>query len=342
MKIDIDALLAEIAARNKGKTCLWESPARMVLDRIVHHGDIGDFRNFIARFTDSFDSIHLIGCDAMYGPRWMARFGPTELWWLYQRLVEADLHLKYTARVVADRRIAAEKRAYLCHAVFDASVNATFSPGMIVLPHFWWYNRIAFGKYVDNVRNNDSNVFIKRLDLGLAVPRFFDRPMKGVKEDEPAVFEIERELENRRISDSLMRMLAQYDAAKCFTMLMRRHPETVFKLRTPQEWLLAVCRDARPGFAAAAVREIERQFPGIAAETRDMWGNTLLWNTLNNDFSMDEAQNDLIRFGCDPDEENDLGLTYRLLRDNDPGKLCDDTWKRALSALRRADARAAR
>ena len=140
----------------------------------------------------------------------------------------------------------------------------------------------------------------------------------GVADDSFAVFELNRELEARKIGDPMLEHLIRNDAVRCFTGLLSRHPDRVFKLRSPQEWLITVCRYARDKLAVAAVDELERQFPGVVGQTRDPWGNTPLWNTLANAHHVETLQTELLRFGCDPDAENAWGLSYRLVRENAP------------------------
>ena len=142
----------------------------------------------------------------------------------------------------------------------------------------------------------------------------------GVARDSFAVFELNRELEARKIGDSMLEHLIRSDAARCFTHILAHYPERVFKLRSPQEWLITVCREAREKLAVAAVNELERQFPGIVGKTRDPWGNTPLWNTLANVHHVEMLQTELLRLGCDPDAKNEWGLSYRLLEDNDPDR----------------------
>ena len=70
------------------------------------------------------------------------------------------------------------------------------------------------------------------------------------------------------------------------------------------------------GIRAAALPELERQFSGVAVRARDPWGNTALWNTMVNPNPTEKLRAELLRLGCDPDEQNSYGLSYRLVRDN--------------------------
>ena len=68
----------------------------------------------------------------------------------------------------------------------------------------------------------------------------------------------------------------------------------------------------------AAVNELEREFPGIVRRARDPWGNTPLWNTFFNLEPTEKLHAELLRRGCDPNALNEWGLSYQLLKDNDP------------------------
>ena len=127
-----------------------------------------------------------------------------------------------------------------------------------------------------------------------------------------------REFENRQVCDSLLQHLINRNAAKCFAYILAKYPERVFKLRSPQEWLLTVCRCAGDELAVAAVDELERQFPGIVGSTRDPWGGNPLWSTFCKLGPKEKLREELIRFGCDPDEENEWGISFRLLLENSP------------------------
>ena len=146
---------------------------------------------------------------------------------------------------------------------------------------------------------------------------------EGIDADKCSVLELHRQLEGRKISDSLLQLLLRNNAAQCFAYFLSHYPKQVFKFRTPSEWLFTVCRCTKEKTAIAAVTEIERQIPGIVASARDPWGNTLLWNTFVNENPTEELQAELVRLGCDPNAENEWGLSYQLLKDNDPEKISE-------------------
>ena len=321
MPIDLQAEMAKIVAA-RGETVAEIFGPAQLLALVIRQGDLNDFRNFLSQYAKSgrrWKGLAPENCEAIFGPRWMARFEPRHLKWIYHLLAAEDTRLKYTARIAADRRIAVERRALCFHAVFAAQTRSNFSTGFRILPHFWWYNRAAWNAYSDSVGRKDDDAFILRLGCSdRCGVRFSAAMCEGAELDSVGTFEINRTLDNRMISDSLMRYLIRRNAAQCFVHQLANQSARVFKLRSPQEWLLTVCRCAQDELAVAAVNELERQFPGIVAGTRDPWGGGPLWSVACNWQPTEKLRETLIRFGCDPDEENEFGISCRLLWENDP------------------------
>ena len=326
----------------KGQQEVFFAPLNELLSRILSEGTMADFQVFFNRVilpasengaapTPSLvdwrqacrDFAYYIGNDsyrAIVDGGWISRFEKPHVLWFFRTLL---LHCRegreaLIDRIVEDRRIATEKRALFCHAAFKAEVTVVrHGRDFIDLPRFWHCNRSICDRVMDT-KNCVQHEAIKNF----CVPRHGGRlPAaleKGVAGDNYAVFEINRELENRRIGGAMLEHLIRSHAVRCFTGLLAHHPEAVFKLRSPEEWLVTVCRCAGDDFAVATVKELERQFPGIVGRTRDPWGNTPLWNTFINPNPTATLRAELLRFGCDPDAKNEWELSYRLVRDNDP------------------------
>ena len=326
MAIDFNAEMAKIVARWGNETVAGYLAPNLLLEKVVHHGDMDDFRTFFKRYAMSgrkWKNFKITEYDSIFGPKWMARFEPAHLKWIYHLLSANDTLLKCTLKLAADRRIAVERRALCFHAVFSAQTHLVSAFGELARPQFWWYNRAGWQAFLYLVRRGDDDAFLKRLGCTLG-PRYAisDALRHGAESDSISIFEMNREFENRQVCDSLLQFLIRCNAAKCFTYLLANYPKRVFKLRSPQEWLLTVCRCAKDELAAAAVVELERQFPGLVASTRDPWGGTPLWSTFCESGPKEKLRAELIRFGCDPDEENEIGLSYRLLIDNAPAAVC--------------------
>ena len=138
----------------------------------------------------------------------------------------------------------------------------------------------------------------------------------SVENDQVSVFEIERQIHGQNITVSMLLYLLNRHAVNCFLYLLKNYPKKVYKCRSPEEWLFTVCRHAREDTAIPIIRQIEFEMPGIVTNTRDPWGNTLLWNTLKNHYIVREIQNTLISLGCDPNAKNQWGLSYRIIKEN--------------------------
>ena len=260
---------------------------------------------------------------------WLSQFETSLLRWFYELLRHryrfgGDTLMEL---ILPDRRIAAEKRALLCHAVFNSGAQIERCAGdYVVQPPFWWYNRDALAKIIMKSEGDAASVFIKHTGRLHRFGKF--RPSsamaQGVEDDQISLFELNRQLEGRRICASMLECLIRSNAARCFAYLLSHYPKQVFKFRSPLEWLFTVCRGAKQELAAAAGDEIERQFPGIVSSARDPWGNTLLWNTFVNKNPTEGLREELIHLGCDPNAQNEWGLSYQLLKDNDPEKLLQE------------------
>ena len=285
--------------------------------------------------------------EAMLDAPWMSQFDHRHLLWIYENLIMRRSLGGNTclSKILSDKRIDAGKRAMLCHAIFDFPAFGQNTGTSC----FWWYGRGAFTK-LDAFKQNREYEAVRRISLSPNVCFNCSPEIRnGIADDRCSVFELHRQLEGRRISDAMLQTLIRDNALQCFMYLLSHYPKQVFRLRTPEEWLFTMCRCVREDFGIEVVNEIERQFPGVVAKARDPWGNTLLWNTFVNCSSRvfsrawydvpslnlntrkffsvvtqsptERLREELIHLGCDPNEENEWGLSYQLLKDNNPEKL---------------------
>lgn len=348
MELDLDRELDELYPRTQFYTpryyiAMVFPRMNQLLSSILNEGSMADFNVFFDRVIlpasengaaadpalvdwrqACRDFGYYMGGDcyrAIVDGGWMLRFEKPHVLWFFRnlRLYCPEGREMLIDRIVEDRRIAVENRALFCHAVFTAQVSvARQGRDFTGLPGFWYYNRSICGRIMD-VKNCREHRAIRKIAVSRHDGFRASAAMEiGVGRDNFAVFELNRELEDRKIDNRMLEHLIRRDAARCFTGLLSRHPDRVFELRSPGEWLVTVCRYAGDELAVAAVNELERQFPGIVASARDPWGNTALWNTFVNEKPTAGVRKELLRFGCDPDEKNEWGLSYRLVRDNDP------------------------
>ena len=283
--------------------------------RIMHEFGM----NYLFRDFNSVDDDNYA---TMLDAGWIPRFEGAHLRWFYGVLFRRYRRDEWTHidRILADRRLSAANRALLYHAVFDSEVTLSRKTrGFVRMPRLWYYNRSICDRIIE-VMDCPEHAKVKKLSVFWRGELYLPDAMEsGVSGDRLAVFEMNRQLEDRRVDDAMLEHLIRCDALRCFTGLLSHHPGEVFKLRSPEEWLLTVCRCVKEKFAVAVVDEIARQFPGIVGRTRDPWGNTPLWNTFVNPNPTEKLRAELIRLGCDPDAENEWGLSYRLLKENAPG-----------------------
>ena len=347
-KIDVDKVLKDIADPTSISFPLFK--AADLLRYILKNGSMTDFRrlfdcvkstadirhswygkdvnisNDLFFIDPDFDVLYLLTREqymTMLEDGWLSRLELPHLLWFYNDLRHRCERgcITFLCQILEDRRIAAEKRAMLCHAVFTTNTPFIREFDHLLVQQFLWYNTRR-AEVIGRLRNCFDYALYKRFNLS---PRInFHAPFKVLKmieDDKCSLFELNRQLEGCRICDSMLQFLIESNAARCFTCLLSHYPTQVFGFRYPEEWLFTVCRCAGEKLATAAVVEIERQFPGIVTSARDPWGNTLLWNTFVNENPTEGLREELIRLGCDPNAENEWGVSYQLLKDNDPDKL---------------------
>ena len=109
--------------------------------------------------------------------------------------------------------------------------------------------------------------------------------------------------------------------------MIEKYSEKIFTWHTPEEWLFIICNgyEGYNNVSIPTIRLIEEKFPGTVKNAKDPWGANLLWNTF---FccAQENLQKELLRLGCDPDEKNNLGLSFNLVMENSP-----ESWRRRVS-----------
>jgi|GEM_PF-3554521 len=171
--------------------------------------------------------------------------------------------------------------------------------------------RDKLGKKYEFIKKRmlDSNNFF----LNCFTPK--EEIKEAIDNDHVSIFEMDRQLRGKNITTSMLRYLLCHNAVKCFTHLLVCYPKSVYKCRTPEEWLFTVCRCCSAKLAIPIIKLIEEDYPGIVERACDPWGNTLLWNSLvNHNDSVEEIQNILIEFGCDPNKKINGGFLSGLFR----------------------------
>jgi hypothetical protein len=176
--------------------------------------------------------------------------------------------------------------------------------------------------------NNEEKNFLRKSRCNFRKNTLPTQILQAITRDSVSELEIVRVLNNKKISLGIMYAILTYNAGSTINFLLKKYSDEIFSLRTPQEWLFTLCNYFHLSAAIDFIKHIEEKFPGIVKNTIDPWGNDLLWHTFYNDEVWDpdykrtinSIQQCLIDLGCDPDEKNDLGLSFNLVMENSRDK----------------------
>ena len=140
-----------------------------------------------------------------------------------------------------------------------------------------------------------------------------------LKKDLLAEFEIKRLLHGDRFSITYVKYCLIYESANILCCLLDKHSQKIFAYISLNDLLVLICEKFQSTEAAIKVlRYLENKYPTCVSQWHNEHGENLLWTTL---FSQDdELRTELIHWGCDPDEKNDLGLSFNLVMENSPEK----------------------
>ena len=141
---------------------------------------------------------------------------------------------------------------------------------------------------------------------------------EAISRDSVSMFEISRQINGSNISILLMDCLVKEGAAKIFFYLLKKYPRRILKMRSMNNWIIAILNNVHRRYAISFIDGFEDFEPGIIAKVRDPWDNNLLHYSLRHD---DSIANHLIELGCAPDDVNQFGLSYNLIKDENFGYL---------------------
>ena len=156
-----------------------------------------------------------------------------------------------------------------------------------------------------------------------------------LKKDSMSAFELTRFMSGKKFTKTLFLSAIEYSGAKTVSAMIEKYSKDIFTRHTPEEWLFIICNgyDGYNNVSIPAIRLIEEKFPGTVKNAKDPWGANLLWNTFFciRSYSyryraQEKLREELLRLGCDPDEKNNLGLSFNLVMENSP-----ENWKRRYS-----------
>ena len=232
------------------------------------------------------------------------------------RTAEYSSYMLALGPIIMSRRISAERRAMFWNAMTALCWPWRGLPDRIFAQDVFVDNDDARRCFSYHAEQGPKQDFIRHtaLDARGFIPT--DEVRKAIDNDYVSVFEMNRQLRGKEISVTMLVFLLRHHAVMCFLHLLAHFPKKVYKCRSPEEWLFTVCRGCPQQTAIPIIRSIEEDKPGIVANARDPWGNNLLWNTLLNRCGCSYIQEELLSLGCDPDAENQWGLSYRLVQEN--------------------------
>jgi len=212
------------------------------------------------------------------------------------------------AAIIMSEWIAAEKRAMFWHVLKNGTSQNwcdTMFPDI----------DSARKNFLYHIAPGEKNDFMQRTTIRTKHFEETEGLLEGIHRDSVSVFEQNRQIAGQNITLALLHFLLQSNALKCFMHIIENFPKQVFEYRTAEEWLFTICHDVSEKTAIPIILWVEKMRPGIIAQSRDPWGNTLLWHTLARE-DADALQRTLIFNGCDANAKNQWGLSWRLVKEN--------------------------
>ena len=140
-----------------------------------------------------------------------------------------------------------------------------------------------------------------------------EKMQAALEQDSVPLFEIELTMTGKRVAKRLLDQILRYRAANLLSHLLKERSKALAAILPPTDLLFCICaRPSKYKTFVPVLDTLEELYPGICQKTVDNFGNTPLWYCLyERNWPMAEA---LIRYGCDPDARNHLGLNYNLCR----------------------------
>lgn len=226
--------------------------------------------------------------------------------------------MSYCASVIMSNWIPDAKSAMFWNVLTDLSYPCSGIPDESFRQDVFSDNKDAKRTFLYDGKRD----FIRNTELSKRELKGTAEFLEGIRQDSVSIFEMHRQMAGRESAITMLLHLLDANAVKCFVYLLAHFPKQVYKCRPAEEWLFTVCRNTSENTAIPTIQLIEEEKPGIVASACDPWGNTLLGNMLQNRKRDEKLQNFLISLGCAPDALNQWGLSYRIVKENNP--LADD------------------
>ena len=237
-------------------------------------------------------------------------------------------HLNYICAILMDHNIPCEIRAFFWHHLHKTStwiaqdefyLNNLVRECKHIRYHLGGNNLRLF--YLENERKFINSTKYKRYSLP-------ESTIDALQSDSMSAFEMTRFMLGKDFTKTFFLSAIDYGAEKTLLEMLEKYSKEIFSWHTPEEWLFIICnRYNEEAATIPAIRIIEEKFPGTVKNAKDPWGANLLWNTFFWEHSywryreiVEKLQVELMCLGCDPDEKNDLGLSFNLVMENSPDK----------------------
>ena len=141
-----------------------------------------------------------------------------------------------------------------------------------------------------------------------------------LEKDLLAEFEIKRLLNGKGFSLTYVKSCLANSSANILCYLLEKYSQKIFSYIPLEELLLFVCEWFLPEKAIKVLRYLDSKYPSCIRQWHNEHGENLLWITLRPSHNNAGLRTELIHSGCDPDEKNNLGLSFNLVMENSPDK----------------------
>jgi len=237
----------------------------------------------------------------------------SKLWW----------RCMCAARILAMKTLLSEKVRAFFWCLMMRNISWRYS-GLI-------YESCADINLVDNILILDAIICYKssgyeRISPGLYFEygrrgKFSAKMLEAIRFDSVSLFEMELTLSGKKITVTMLRELFRRCAFNLIEHLLRKRRKSLEIVLSPQDLLIWLC-SLRSNHSLEKklklIDSLEELYPGIC-KCVDKLGNTPLWYYLRACIYSGELTNEivqsLVRYGCDPDQQNHLGLSYHICKE---------------------------
>lgn len=142
---------------------------------------------------------------------------------------------------------------------------------------------------------------------------------QAIREDCLPVFAMNLDIQDRNVSFSLLAEVLQYGAVGIFRYLME-NKMVAEEIITPSELCCYLATWFQDSISVPMLTVMEELHPGLVKDVKDVFGRNLLWFAVQNMktgwFHPDcKLTPFLLEHGCDPQNNNQIGLPWQMVND---------------------------